>query len=339
MEKLRYWIAGTLAALMVGWGFFLCRGCISGSRGCTGGAGRESPAPSAAYAGSVGERDQGRESKGNLPESTDVRFYDSLPGCKVHVVRNVQTAADGGWTLRFEASVGLPGDSLPRYALGCIDRMMNEDLTDYFSSALEDSDSPLKIPFFRGDGRDADALMDHYRSAFRKCFDSLFVKESGVYGFGGEYSYEFSACPVWQSGDSTLMTWKFQRYGQLGGSQEGAAEFFVTFYATSGRMLGIRDFYGARQFDAAMAELGRQIKERKLADGEEDFGSMDPDVDDGPEYLAGRYVNGVTKDVFGGKIYPRPALTNAGIVFSYQPYEKEPGYRGPIHFIQPYVRR
>ncbi|WP_368408261.1 RsiV family protein [uncultured Duncaniella sp.] len=36
--------------------------------------------------------------------------------------------------------------------------------------------------------------------------------------------------------------------------------------------------------------------------------------------------------------YPRPALTNQGVVFSYQPYEKGSFAEGILHFVIPYSK-
>lgn len=40
--------------------------------------------------------------------------------------------------------------------------------------------------------------------------------------------------------------------------------------------------------------------------------------------------------VVEGKYYPRHAITNEGIVFSYQTYEKGANFDGVLHFVQPY---
>ncbi|WP_354667204.1 RsiV family protein, partial [uncultured Duncaniella sp.] len=42
------------------------------------------------------------------------------------------------------------------------------------------------------------------------------------------------------------------------------------------------------------------------------------------------------KEVYDGAYYPRPALTNQGVVFSYQPYEKGSFAEGILHFVIPY---
>lgn len=44
----------------------------------------------------------------------------------------------------------------------------------------------------------------------------------------------------------------------------------------------------------------------------------------------------ILKEVYDGAYYPRPALTNQGVVFSYQPYEKGSFAEGILHFVIPY---
>lgn len=46
----------------------------------------------------------------------------------------------------------------------------------------------------------------------------------------------------------------------------------------------------------------------------------------------------ILKEIYDGTYYPRPALTNQGVVFSYQPYEKGSFAEGILHFVIPYSK-
>ena len=44
----------------------------------------------------------------------------------------------------------------------------------------------------------------------------------------------------------------------------------------------------------------------------------------------------IVKENIKGKLYPRPAMTENGMVFTYQPYEMGAFTEGAIHFLIPY---
>ena len=58
----------------------------------------------------------------------------------------------------------------------------------------------------------------------------------------------------------------------------------------------------------------------------------DLDCESGVTAIQSKILN----EKIDGKIYPRPAITRNGIVFSYQTYEKGSNADGTLHFIVPF---
>jgi len=49
-------------------------------------------------------------------------------------------------------------------------------------------------------------------------------------------------------------------------------------------------------------------------------------------------IDKILEEKFDGKIYPRPAVTSSGIVFSYQTYDKGSNADEVLHFTQPFKK-
>lgn len=184
-------------------------------------------------------------------------------------------------------------------------------------------------------GKSVDKMMQFYYSYFCELYNKVFMEEidSDGVAMGDRYSYQFYACPVWENPDSTLTTWRFYNYSYMGGAHGAEIEFFLTFENKSGRILGVSDLYSTESFKDAIANLTRQLNEHvgKLHNGEHD---LDADLDSESEVTA--IQSRILNEKIEGKIYPRPAITKYGIVFSYQTYEKGSNADGRLHIIVPF---
>lgn len=111
-------------------------------------------------------------------------------------------------------------------------------------------------------------------------------------------------------------------------------KYYLTFNNETGNLLGFNDIIGNASFPKAITLLEQKLteKEAEYRDMEEPY----PAAMDAEELEANASV--IIKEVYDGSYYPRPAMTKAGIVFSYQPYEKGAFCEGILHFVIPYSR-
>lgn len=119
----------------------------------------------------------------------------------------------------------------------------------------------------------------------------------------------------------------------MGGVHGGETDFFLTFDNQTGRILGISDFFTKTEFNAAVEELTRQLNARMGSDtytGGELTAELD--YDSNVTAVHSKILN----EKVNGSLYPRPAITKYGIVFSYQTYEKGSNTDGILHFILPF---
>lgn len=92
------------------------------------------------------------------------------------------------------------------------------------------------------------------------------------------------------------------------------------------------EIIGAKAFPEAI-----RLLEQKLTAKEAQYRDLDEPYPAGmnAEQLEAN-TSEIIKEVYQGSYYPRPALTNEGLVFSYQPYEKGAFCEGILHFVIPY---
>lgn len=267
-----------------------------------------------------------------FPKVMDLRFRDAIPGVVRHRLSREFALSEHSFDVGFQINVGLPNDTAPLWMLDLISRLIRDDVDDFFDV---DNSDVRTFDMSKGSVRD---MMEHYHRRFH----DLYVKEHGGADSDGKelgpaYWYDFYAYPVWQNSDSTLTTWKFYNNVYMGGAHGNDAEWFATFENATGRQLGISDFFTARQFEETMETLKRQINgyHKLLYDSDEGY---EADMDMSREYIKSSKAAQMMIDTHGGKIYPRPALTSQGIVFTYQKYEKGYGADGVLHFTQSYNR-
>ena len=108
-------------------------------------------------------------------------------------------------------------------------------------------------------------------------------------------------------------------------------ENYITFDTASGRILGIKDIFGETGYRKAIDALGRRLNgwlsEERGSEMETAPDLGETDYFDDFSSLHYEWVDGL--------IYPRPAITKQGVVFSYQPYENGSFADGIRHFIIP----
>ena len=170
---------------------------------------------------------------------------------------------------------------------------------------------------------------------FSKEHERLYRKDFTEEDFGPKYDYMMEVAPAWESKNGQYVTYRFYTYYYTMGAHGFMEEYYLTFDNENGRILGYNDIFGANDLKKALELLEQEITAQK-----KEFMNFDgiyPASLEKDELESN--ASEILKEVYDGAYYPRPALTNQGIVFSYQPYEKGSFAEGILHFVIPYSKR
>lgn len=264
-------------------------------------------------------------------KALDLRFRDALSGCKYYRLSRHYALNDSAWDTDFQINIAMR-DSTLLFIKDFISEMIRNDVASFFDEYKDGECVTPYVPMIRMRNRNVNQMMEHYYYQFRNLYDKEFKPEPGSdeRAFGQHYSYQCYAYPVWQNSDSTLATWKFYNFSYMGGAHGGECEYFLTFDNRTGRILGAMDFFSKTGFRMAIDELAKQLDHYHDREGFE--------ADLNSEYNVTAVQSTSMNEVIDGKIYPRPAITKQGIVFSYQTYEKGGNADGILHFTQPFKK-
>jgi len=266
-------------------------------------------------------------------KTLDLRFRDAISGCKSYRLSRHYALNDSARDTDFQINIAMR-DSTPIFIKDFISDMIRNDVAQYFDEHDWEKDTYITpyVPMIKMRNRTVEQMMQHYYYQFKKLYDKRFkpVPGSDERAFGEWYSYQFYAYPVWQNSDSTLTTWKFYTFSYMGGAHGGESEFFLTFDNNTGRILGADDFFSKKDFKKAIEKLASQLDAYHGRTGFE--------ADLNSEYNITAVQSSTMNEVISGNIYPRPAITSQGIVFSYQTYEKGSNADGVLHFTQPFIK-
>ena len=173
----------------------------------------------------------------------------------------------------------------------------------------------------------------HFATVHEQLYRNEFKMED-VDGHGPKYDYMLEISPAWTSPDGRYVTYRFYSYYYTMGAHGFMEEYYLTFNEDTGNILGYEEIIGAKAFPDAI-----KLLEQKLTAKEAQYRDMDEPYPAGmdAEQLEAN-ASEIIKEVYQSLYYPRPALTNEGIVFSYQPYEKGAFCEGILHFVIPYSK-
>ena len=169
---------------------------------------------------------------------------------------------------------------------------------------------------------------------FSKEHERLYRKDFTEEDFGPKYDYMMEVAPAWESKNGQYVTYRFYTYYYTMGAHGFMEEYYLTFDNENGRILGYNDIFEANDFKKVLDLLEQEITAQK-----KEFMNFDgiyPASLEKDELESN--ASEILKEVYDGAYYPRPALTNQGIVFSYQPYEKGSFAEGILHFVIPYSK-
>lgn len=262
----------------------------------------------------------------------DVRFAGVLPGCQFFRLSKHYQLNENSFPTDFQINIAIRDDD-PEYIRDFINKTIRDNVAFYFDDG---TDKP-KIPLFNIKEGDFSQMSRYYYNKFRSLYKKQFIADCNDDGipFGPCYSYQCYAYPVWENSDSSLVTWKFYNYTYMSGAHGGEEEYFLTFDNNTGRILGANDFFGKKEFRKAIDTLTRQLNayfER------EPYGTYSFSADLGDDSDITAAGSTILNETIGKNVYPRPALTRKGIIFTYQTYEKGSFADGILHFTQPFKK-
>lgn len=149
-----------------------------------------------------------------------------------------------------------------------------------------------------------------------------------------KYDYMFNMTPAWVSADSSLITYRIETFCYMMGAHGLPEEYFLTFEAESGKLLSWEDILTEDDYRTALGILAGKYKEYRSSYTDDDIAEYFSPVLEKADLYSN--LSSIIKEEYQGKYYPRPALTNNGLLFSYQPYEAGSFGEGILHFIVPY---
>lgn len=231
---------------------------------------------------------------------------------------------DDSKSAAFRLEVSIP-DDMPDWIKSFINDNLRYELQEYMFYREN------KITAFDIAKRPTKELPEHYfneyRTRYRERSDSI-GKEWGEPFPGDIYSYEHRVYPIWQSRDKKLITFRFHTFGDAGNVHGWEFDWFLTFDIDNKRILCRKDLFTDENFEKAMQNLGEQLSAYHQDKGWDAAIDIDTSVTAGSDTTL--------YEVYKGNLYPRPAITPDGVIFSYQTYLKGGNADGVLHFVQPY---
>ena len=199
-------------------------------------------------------------------------------------------------------------------------------LKEYYSI----KSTPRKIGGINASSMSPEQVAVHFSKEHERLYRKDFTEED----FGPKYDYMMEVAPAWESKNGQYVTYRFYTYYYTMGAHGFMEEYYLTFDNENGRILGYNDIFGANDFKKVLDLLEQEITAQK-----KEFMNFDgiyPASLEKDELESN--ASEILKEVYDGAYYPRPALTNQGVVFSYQPYEKGSFAEGILHFVIPYSK-
>lgn len=174
---------------------------------------------------------------------------------------------------------------------------------------------------------------------FANEFERLYRKEFDGDEDAPKYDYSFSIYPAWQSKDGQYVTYRFYTYYYTMGVHGYMEEYYMTFNAETGDLLSFKDFFKPGTEKRVVEEINKRYAEYKNKINKEYGITSDDSYDAGLNYeLLESNASLLLKEKVGDLYYPRPAMTNEGVVFTFQPYEAGCFAEGVIHLPVRYSR-
>lgn len=278
----------------------------------------------------------------HLPEAVYPELELLPKGVKEYSYTSKFALSDSSWDCDFVFRAYLPENS-PSWIRQFMASVMNNDIQGLFmdnkgaDKILKEyygiKSTPRKIRGLDASVKTPKEIARH----FSKEHERLYRKEFGgpdSDSHGPKYDYSFLIAPAWQSKDGNYITYRFYTYYYTMGMHGFMEEYYLTFNTSTGKLLGFTDLFKGESAKKVVHELDKYYSKRRKEIGYNFEGIQE-------SWLSGNdlesNMTAVLKEQQDSVYYPRPAMTNMGVVFSYQPYEAGPFSEGIIHILLPYT--
>lgn len=261
-------------------------------------------------------------------------------GFKEHQFKHSFELSDSSWNCDFAFYAELP-DAIPSYIFQIMSSIMSTDIQGLFY----DDKGPGKLlkeyygikstkPGVRNNSAslyEPEQIARHYAQELERLYRKEF---DGEYERGPKYDYSFTMTPEWKSASGRYITYRIYTYYYAMGAHGFPEEYYLTFDNHTGHILDFRDIFKSDKTKEVTTQLDSIFKKSKIERGY----SEDVDYKSGLEEEDLSSDNpSLLKEKSDSVYYPRPALTDKGIVFSYQPYEAGCFADGVLHLILQYA--
>lgn len=230
---------------------------------------------------------------------------------------SMQDKANADCGVTFAALIYTPGEGKPRAGF---DAMVSNVLRSVLPDQAAEAWKPDAI----------DKMLEAKWRAVKASYQSD-VKEQGPM----LYSYRTNITPAWQwKTAGGLTTYKVDDETYMGGAHGMTYSYYLTLGEQKGGLLGLTDIFKEQSLPQVFALVAQKLASRPNAPTGDDTWKQVAEMSDDDAWPALRYSSSVEQ--YQGKWYPRPALTQCGVVFSYQPYVKDCYAAGTINVLLTY---
>lgn len=149
------------------------------------------------------------------------------------------------------------------------------------------------------------------------------------------YSYNTSVMPVWHfSTEGGLTTYRIDDEIYLGGVHGMPYCYFLTLSEKTDCLVGLADIFKEESLNAVFSLIGQKLASRPDANYFDEIWKPVAEMEEPSDNST--LVVAHAMERIGGKWYPRPAVTQCGILFCYPPYEKDCFAAGTIEVLLPF---
>lgn len=180
-----------------------------------------------------------------------------------------------------------------------------------------------------------DKMFENKWKALRNGYNddiNILRKEMGAEMRYPTYSFRTTITPVWNLQDSVQTTYSIEDESYTGGAHGMNFHYYLTIDQQNNRIMGLTDIFKADSLDAVFKLVGEKLKTGPQAANDEETWPSVAEIIPAPaandySVVAGQF------EQYNGKWYPRPAMTECGIVFTYPPYVKNCYAAGTINVL------
>lgn len=204
------------------------------------------------------------------------------------------------------------------------------ELKDYYDL----NDMTPKTDSIDAKDKTPEQIASHYAKEFERIARSEY---EGSEQRNPECDLSFKMIPVWQSKCRQYITYRFNVNTIDMGLHYHTDDYYLTFNSDTGQLLGFDQIFDSRKMNNVIRLLETEFRIRKNEfENKNELGNFDNNELKWEIYSASCGTNlkrrSILKERYGMGVYPRPAVTDSGIVFSYQSFDLDFTCH-PLHII------